>query len=190
MHRPIQHVLGRLTRDTDSGDEGDIDLNEFLYLEAIQEEDSARDRRRVHAPTSNNTWKDISPMVVLLLASVAFSIVLAMIPGRQPWLFTKESLLIASEAVQSKSQSQVDPHMSPGYDRSCSIMEEFLSFEIPDCNPGAYASATSYAAGGGSLIHLMKVATQWRRNIKSITLPSTSSSESIFPNSSLAHSPR
>ncbi|KEY68172.1 hypothetical protein S7711_07261 [Stachybotrys chartarum IBT 7711] len=111
VHRPIQHVLGRLTRDTDSGDEGDIDLNEFLYLEAIQEEDSARDRKRAHVPISNNTWKDISPMVVLLLASVAFSIVLAMIP--------------ASEAVQSKSQSQVDPHMSPG--GSSSIFSTDLS---------------------------------------------------------------
>ncbi|KAH7309504.1 hypothetical protein B0I35DRAFT_82684 [Stachybotrys elegans] len=76
----ISHVLGQLTKDTDSGDTGDVDIGDFIHLEAIQEED-ARQRRHEVPLAAHKPWKDISSMLVLLLASVAFSIILAVISG-------------------------------------------------------------------------------------------------------------
>ncbi|KAH7152935.1 hypothetical protein EDB81DRAFT_438201 [Dactylonectria macrodidyma] len=73
----IGSVLGRLTHDTDDFYEDDIDLGDFIDLDAFGVEPVDSN------PTSSSEslepsveWKDVHPIVVLLFASVAFSIAL------------------------------------------------------------------------------------------------------------------
>lgn len=77
----IGTVLGRLTKDTDSADEEDIDLGDFIHLDALQEEPDEEAQSDPPEVISCAPWKDIHPTVVFLLASVAFSIILILVSG-------------------------------------------------------------------------------------------------------------
>lgn len=79
----IGTVFGRLTRATDSSYDEDREFSEFIDFDAFEvapEDSTVPGLAGLTAPRSQ--WKDIDPMVVLLLASVAFSVVLTVVSGR------------------------------------------------------------------------------------------------------------
>lgn len=75
-------VLGQLTMDTDSDYEDEMDLSDFIDLDALGGESSPRKDAPHERLPPGTSWKDVHPVIVLLLASVAFSIVLTMISGK------------------------------------------------------------------------------------------------------------
>ena len=82
----IGSVLGQLTKDTDSADEDDVELGDFIHLSALQEESTEDhsgddDNKKQDEPLPQAPWKSINPLIVILLASVAFSAVLALVTG-------------------------------------------------------------------------------------------------------------
>jgi hypothetical protein len=62
-------------------------LDEFLHLELFENDEGNPDSESIHSDQSK-AWKDILPITVLLLASVAFSIVFTMVLGEFPAPFT------------------------------------------------------------------------------------------------------
>lgn len=79
----IGTVFGRLTRATDSSYDEDREFSEFIDFDAFEdapEDSTVPALAGLAAPRSQ--WKDIHPVVVLLLASVAFSVVLTVVSGR------------------------------------------------------------------------------------------------------------
>ncbi|KAK7432532.1 hypothetical protein QQZ08_000739 [Neonectria magnoliae] len=115
----IGSVLGRLTHDTDSFYEDDVDLAEFIDLDALGYDVVDAKPTAPKEPVEPSVdWKDVHPIVVLVLASVAFSIALT-----------------AVSAIQDEPEehrSRAFPCAAPGYGRSCAIVEGFISFQSDD----------------------------------------------------------
>ncbi|KPM37280.1 hypothetical protein AK830_g9291 [Neonectria ditissima] len=106
----IGSVLGRLTHDTDSFYEDDVDLAEFINLDALEYDAVDAKLTPTKEPVEPSVdWKDVHPIVVLVLASVAFSIALTAVSGIQDG--------------PEEHRSRAFPRAAPGYGRSCAIVE-------------------------------------------------------------------
>lgn len=133
----IADVLGRLTKDTDSADEDDVELGDFLHLEDLQEQWPDARRSQSGGLLPRTPWKDIQPTAVFILASVAFSVVLVMVSGMAsvPRARSAEDCPHADgpgAAVQDGlrgNRSQVLHQGQTGFSRSCAIVEDFLDIE-------------------------------------------------------------
>lgn len=79
----IGSILGRLTVDDDAGDDN-FNLADFIHIDKLQGEsqvsEEGRDPEVLHG-ANGVSWKHVDSGVVLLLASVAFTVVLIAISG-------------------------------------------------------------------------------------------------------------
>jgi hypothetical protein len=106
----ISSVLGRLTHDTDEFHDEDLDLGEFIDLDAL--EGYVNEPKRVSSTESMDTtaaeWKDVHPRVVSILASVAFSIGLTALSGEfaGPWQLTRLTHIQPSKTVLKRTDHE------------------------------------------------------------------------------------
>lgn len=115
----IGSVLGRLTHDTDSFYEDDVDLGEFIDFDAFGLEcDDPKPTQSSDSMEPTVEWKDVHPIVVLVFASVAFSIILTAVSTIQD--------------PPEEHKPRAFPGAAPGYGRSCAVVEGFLSFQSED----------------------------------------------------------
>lgn len=190
----IGSVLGRLTKDTDSADEEEIELGDFIHLDALQEEpDETYDGTQTHSEAPefrpSAPWKDIHPVVVFLLASVAFSVVLALISSKPFQCLCDvfhDSILMSYAAIQDCLEDHIIGaiHQLPsGYSRSCAIVENFLSIKTEPwrSNMGADIRPAS-TTRGGALIAMMKASARRasRSKSRSQSFAASSSYKSIL----------
>ena len=132
--RNIGAVLGRLTKDTDSVGDDDIDLGDFIHLDALQAESTEGSISQASSGLLPRTpWKDIDSTVVFLLASMAFAIVLIMVSGEQ-----KRAIWHAVQGTNDKSAirnglgsdlMRTMQHSQQGGSWPCGIVEDFLDFK-------------------------------------------------------------
>ena len=80
----IDSILRTITRETDSSYDEEREFAEFIHLDALEAvpEDPTTPTPMHPGPPSSH-WKDVHPIIVLLLASVAFSIVLTAVSGKE-----------------------------------------------------------------------------------------------------------
>lgn len=133
----IGSVLGRLTHDTDSFYEDDVDLGEFIDFDAFGLEfDDQKPTQSSDLVEPTVEWKDVHPIVVLVFASVAFSIILTAVSSKSySFVGYRQWLTQASPAIQDPPEEhkpRAFPGAAPGYGRSCAIVEGFLSFQSED----------------------------------------------------------
>ncbi|KAF7548243.1 hypothetical protein G7Z17_g7181 [Cylindrodendrum hubeiense] len=152
----IGSVLGRLTHDTDSFYEDEVDLGEFIDLDAFGvEPDDPKPTTSSDPMEPPVEWKDVHPIVVLVLASVAFSIALTAVSAIQD--------------PPEEHRSRAMPRAAPGYSRSCAIVEGFLSFQSED---KLYDSGIDVRSAGeewsSPYIQEMKKASQRNSRLRSL----------------------
>ncbi|KAF7556625.1 hypothetical protein G7046_g6244 [Stylonectria norvegica] len=126
----IGSVLGKLTKDTDSYYDDNIVLSDFVHLDAFECDEPlnpmpkprSKQKTKPAGPqdmlSKCHQRKNIRPIVVFLLASVAFSVVLTAVTSIQD----------GPESYRSTPFRRAPP----GYGRSCTIVEDFLNFKADD----------------------------------------------------------
>lgn len=139
--RSTASVLSRFTKDTDSSFGEKLDLSDFIYLDALEADSTAATPSDSQEPASpTNLWKNISPVVVLLLASVAFSVILTAVSGMlapQPALnvtnlcrqrFKADAKSIVQSAFLKGPRDMRDPQRLSR--TSCALMRTIPANEI------------------------------------------------------------
>ncbi|KAH7141359.1 hypothetical protein B0J13DRAFT_556682 [Dactylonectria estremocensis] len=167
----IGSVIRELTRDTDSFHEDEIDLEDFIDLDAFgvapvdSNPASCSESLEPHVE-----WKDVHPIVVLLFASVAFSIALTAVSTIQD--------------PREEQEPKVLSRVAPGYGRSCAIVEGFLSFQSED---KLYDSGIDVRSAGeewaSPYIQEMKKASQRNCRLRSLNPVGTPSASLTVPTS-------
>lgn len=136
--RSTGSLLSGVTRETDSSFGDTVDLADFIHIDAMETASSVANPSYDQEPASQSRdWKSVNPVVVLLLASVAFSVILTAISGKPRALkhINAHSNLFPLLAIQSGCtvyRPKKFPQGPPGYARSSAIVENFLCFDADD----------------------------------------------------------
>ncbi|KAI9155211.1 hypothetical protein HJFPF1_07788 [Paramyrothecium foliicola] len=108
--------MAGLSADTPSPSENDsINLGDFIYLDPL--DDCADETTQPPATAWQDAWGKVKPTITLLLASVAFAMVISLLSGGNG----------LSTAI-----GQLFTQADPGPSRHCMLLGEFLKFEEPD----------------------------------------------------------
>lgn len=133
----IGSVLAQLTMDSDSNSDDEIDMNDFVHLDAPSLEARPHFNPKPTSAPACTSWKNVHPIVVLLLASVAFSVVLTMISGKFQMEFETFGAVIHLLTLISHPRRGRIPER-PGFSRDTTRIRAVLRHcqRLPQFPPG------------------------------------------------------
>ena len=167
----IGSILSKLTKDTDSAEEDDIEWADYIHLSALEEESSSGEGRGVSPePPASPIWKETEALVGNLLASPTFAMILGLVTSKlgintDPVLVRCFIPVLASfwltdlPAVREGYDDSLDDPMlrvSLDTQRPSTVLEKFLGFNLTPRRGLMRRQKSSEGHGGRARMARMK----------------------------------